>query len=160
MCSSDRVGRDAGRIIIRRSGNDAGAEGSKEPLHEIAAFRRRTLRLFLPRCLSHRDELFDVAFQDCEQLAELAFSFGGILGLFDAMPDMRMNELFSERFEAAARGNNLSQYLHAILIVLQHPLDGAELAGDLARPDNRSAPFLLGMSVLLFGHKLLMEGRA
>jgi hypothetical protein len=56
-----------------------------------------------------------------------------------------MNELFSERFEAAPRGNNLGQYLRAILIVLQHPLDGAELTGDLARSDNRSAPFLFGM---------------
>ena len=61
-----------------------------------------------------------------------------------------MDQLFRQRLQPSAGGDDLREDFRADAILVQHPLDGTKLAGDLAHADNRGAAFLLGMLMTVF----------
>ena len=94
--------------------------------------------------------LLHVTLQHREQLAQLPLPFRRAVRLLDAVMDVRMNQLFREGFQAAPGGDDLGEDFRAVAILIQHPLDGAELAGDLAHADDGGAAFLPGVLMTVF----------
>ena len=108
----------------------------------------------------HPVSLLDVAFQHGEKFGQLPPAFRRAVRVLDAMVDVRVNQLFRQRFQAATGRNDLREDLRAVPVLLQHPLDCAELAGDLANPDNGSAALFLRMLVTFIGHAARITGIA
>ena len=52
------------------------------------------------------------------------------------MMSVRMDQLFGERFQATPSGDDLEQNFRTVAILVDHSLDGVELADDLAHPDD------------------------
>ena len=69
-----------------------------------------------------------------------------------------MNQLFRQRFQPAAGGDNLRQDFRAVPVLVQHPLHGVELADDFAHPDNRGAALFYGMVMFVFRHGATISG--
>ena len=74
------------------------------------------------------------------------------------MVRVRMNQLFSQRFQPAAGGDDLRQDFRAIPIFIQHPLHGLELSDDLADANNRGMALLLRVMMLVFWHAQIIRG--
>ena len=96
--------------------------------------------------------LLDVAFQHDEQFGQFLASLCRTVRAFNAVVDVRVNQFFGQRFQAATGGNDLCEYLRAIAVLLQHPLDGTELADNFANADNGSATLFLGVLMMVIGH--------
>ena len=71
-----------------------------------------------------------------------------------------MNQLFGQRLQPAARGDDLREDFRAVAVLVQHPLHGVELADDFAHPDNRGAALLFGMAVIVFRHSGSIRGES
>jgi hypothetical protein len=86
-------------------------------------------------------QLADIPLEHRDQRAEVAPALGGILHIFDAIVGVRMNDLFSQRFEGAARGNDLVQDFSAIRILGYQSFHSLYLAADFSEPYNERVLF-------------------
>jgi hypothetical protein len=98
-------------------------------MHRLHFGAKMTEKLF---CKAR--QLADVPLQHREQRPEIAPALGGILHIFDAIPGVRMNDLFSQRFEGATRGNDLVQDFGAIRIFGYQSFHSLYLASDFPQP--------------------------
>ena len=89
--------------------------------------------------------LFHVTLQHHEQLAQFPLTFRRAVRLLDSVMHMGVNQFFGERFQPAPGGDDLREDFRAVAIFVQHPLDGPELAGDLAHANDGGAAFLPGV---------------
>ena len=104
------------------------------------------------RAAQFAPRLLHVTLQHREQLPKLPSAFFGILGAFNAMMRVGMDQFFSQRLQAAPGGDDLHQNLRAVAVFIQHPLHRVELSDDLADADNRRSALLFRMVVMIFRH--------
>lgn len=97
-------------------------------------------------CFRQRRSL-DVAFQDSEHVAQLALRLGVGARFADTMPQVPLDHVFRERFQATAGRDELRQNLRAIAVLFDHPLNGPQLAGDLSHSGGQRP---LGLRRMLF----------
>lgn len=70
---------------------------------------------------------------------------GRLAGVFNAVMNVRVNQFFGERFQAAPGRYDLGENFCAVSILLQHAFYGMKLADNLPDSDNESALFLFWM---------------
>jgi len=61
-----------------------------------------------------------------------------------------MNQFFRERFQAAPSGYDLEENFRTVAVLVDHSLDGVELADNLAHSDDFGAAFFFGVLVFAF----------
>ena len=76
------------------------------------------------------------------------------------MVRMGMNQLFGQRFQPAAGGDDLRQDFRTVPVFVQHPLHGIELPDDLTHSDNRGPALIFGMVMMVFGHNGSIRGES
>ena len=86
--------------------------------------------------------LFDVAFEDGEEFVEFALGFLGVGGTGDAVVGVLMDDNAGEGFEGFAGGDDLGEDVDAVAVVVDHALDGLQLADDFAQAQFQGAFFL------------------
>jgi len=91
---------------------------------------------------------FNVTLQHHQKLLQLLLSLRGRMGVFNAMLHVGVNQRFRQRLEGFSRGNQLHQYLRAVAVFFEHPLNGVQLADDAAYPELLGVTLAAGMTVL------------
>ena len=89
-----------------------------------------------------------IAFQDRKQLPQFLPGFGRVLGRFNAMVQVGVNDFFREGFQSFSGGNKLHENLRAIAVLVNHRLDGCQLPRDPTDPVAESFAFIVGMTVV------------
>jgi hypothetical protein len=69
-----------------------------------------------------------------DQGAEIAAALGGIFYVFDTVMSVRMNDFLPERFEGAARRNDLVQNFSAVRVLGHQSFKRLDLAANLSQP--------------------------
>jgi hypothetical protein len=128
------------------------------------AFSSRTTRP-APSCAmlyevrrGRADFSLHVTLQHREQFPQLALTFFRISRVLDAFFSVLVNDHLGEGLQRFTHRNNLREHVWAVAILLDHPLDRGDLAGNLAKAKLERPLFVGRMDVRVRWHRPSLPG--